>query len=49
MSGKRSIFEDVSETQESRQAPQTGLIDQGRGGARRGIQIWLGALFAITA
>ena len=33
MSGKRSIFEEVSDT-EKQQAVQPGMIDRGRGGAR---------------
>ena len=47
MSKKRSIFEEVqSETRV--EAAQPGLIDRGRGGARRGIRIWLIMLFALV-
>ncbi|MFT7593480.1 MAG: cytochrome c oxidase assembly protein subunit 15 [Paracoccaceae bacterium] len=47
MSGKRSIFEEVSG--DSRDAAvQPGLIDRGRGGARRGIRIWLMMLFTLV-
>ena len=48
MSAKRSIFEEVSEDQKQAATPQPGLIDQGRGGARRGIRIWLMLLFALV-
>jgi cytochrome c oxidase assembly protein subunit 15 len=49
MSGKRSIFEEVSDTTDTRPATQTGMIDARRGsGARRAIRIWLGALFAMV-
>ncbi|MCV6586245.1 MAG: COX15/CtaA family protein [Marinibacterium sp.] len=48
MSAKRSIFEDVSEDHKQAPAPQPGLIDRGRGGARRGIRIWLMILFALV-
>ncbi|GAA6192718.1 heme A synthase [Phaeobacter sp. NW0010-22] len=47
MSGKRSIFEDVSETSKL-EAVQPGMIDRGRGGARRGIRVWLMALFVLV-
>lgn len=47
MSGKRSIFEDVSETSKP-EAVQPGMIDRGRGGARRGIRVWLMALFVLV-
>lgn len=49
MSGKRSIFEEVSEDAAQHQkAVQPGLIDKGRGGARRGIRLWLFLLFALV-
>ena len=49
MSKKRAIFEEVAEaTPEARPAAATGIIDQGRGGARRGIRLWLMALFALV-
>lgn len=48
MSGKRSIFEEVDDAQAAKPAAQTGLIDQGRGGARGAIRIWLMILFALV-
>jgi cytochrome c oxidase assembly protein subunit 15 len=48
MSGKRNIFEEVDTTQATRPAAQTGVIDQGRGGARGGIRVWLILLFALV-
>ncbi|TMV13055.1 heme A synthase [Arenibacterium halophilum] len=48
MSGKRSIFEEVGETTLTRPEPQTGIIDRGRTGARRGIRVWLMVLFALV-
>ncbi|MFC3118179.1 heme A synthase [Jhaorihella thermophila] len=48
MSGKRSIFEEVSDDTPRRPAAQPGLIDRGRGGARRGIRAWLMVLFALV-
>ncbi len=48
MSGKRQIFEEV-DTQTPVQAPaQGGMIDRGQRGARRGIRLWLMALFALV-
>ena len=48
MAGKRSIFEEVGESQK-RDTPKKGMIDQGRGGARGAIRAWLMALFALVA
>ncbi len=48
MSGKRSIFEEVSQDSAPAQAVRPGLIDKGRGGARRGIRAWLIALFLLV-
>ncbi len=48
MSGKRSIFEEVGEGATAQPALQPGLIDKGRGGARRAIRVWLMALFALV-
>ncbi|AXI54759.1 Heme A synthase (plasmid) [Pseudoseohaeicola sp. NH-UV-7] len=48
MSGKRNIFEEVGTSDATRPAAQTGVIDQGRGGARGGIRIWLLILFALV-
>ncbi|MHA6261960.1 heme A synthase [Arenibacterium sp. CAU 1754] len=48
MSGKRSIFEEVSDDSPQQAAVQPGLIDKGRGGARRGIRLWLFLLFALV-
>ncbi|GGH25142.1 cytochrome c oxidase assembly protein subunit 15 [Cribrihabitans marinus] len=47
MSGKRSIFEEVTEDTPKATA-QPGLIDRGRGGARRAIRAWLMVLFALV-
>ncbi|MEO1154844.1 MAG: heme A synthase [Pseudomonadota bacterium] len=49
MSGKRSIFEEVStEKPVAATAPSGGLIDTGRGGARGVIRVWLMMLFALV-
>jgi cytochrome c oxidase assembly protein subunit 15 len=48
MSGKRSIFEEVGSDIGRRQAARPGMIDRGRGGARRGIRIWLAILFILV-
>lgn len=48
MSQKRNIFEEVGEQKASNPTPQGGMIDQGRGGARRGIRAWLMVLFAMV-
>ena len=47
---QRSIFEEVGDDSATRQpAPQTGVIDRAaRRGARRGIRLWLMALFALV-
>ncbi|MEB8389329.1 COX15/CtaA family protein [Rhodobacteraceae bacterium KMM 6894] len=47
MASKRSIFEDVG-SQVPASARATGMIDAGRGGARRGIRLWLMVLFALV-
>ncbi|MAU52600.1 MAG: heme A synthase [Roseovarius sp.] len=47
MAQKRSIFEEVGE-RAAQPAPQGGLIDAGRRGARRGIRLWLLVLFALV-
>ena len=49
MSEKRSIFEEVSGTAETAPTPQTGLIDSGTKGARRGVRMWLMVLFVLVA
>lgn len=49
MSGKRSIFEEVSETGDAAREARPGLIDRGRGGARRGVRVWLVILFVMVA
>lgn len=46
MASKRSIFEEVSETQAPR--AETGVIDRGRGGARGALRVWLMILFALV-
>ncbi|SPH18377.1 Heme A synthase [Defluviimonas aquaemixtae] len=48
MAGKRSIFEEVGEVSKPAGAPKGGMIDQGRGGARGAVRIWLGVLFALV-
>lgn len=48
MSEKRSIFEEVSDQGAAKPAAQPGLIDKGRGGARRGVRLWLMLLFALV-
>lgn len=48
MSGKRSIFEEVSSDEPSRPATQPGMIDKGRGGARKAIRAWLAILFVLV-
>lgn len=48
MAEKRKLFEDVGEAQAARPVAQAGGIDRGRGGARRGIRIWLFILFALV-
>ncbi|SHG26329.1 heme A synthase [Cognatishimia maritima] len=47
MSQKRSIFEDVSQPQQSK-TPSKGAIDAAPKGARRGIRLWLMTLFALV-
>ena len=49
MSSKRSIFEEVDGTEAAQPAVQPGLIDKGRGGARKAIRAWLVILFALVA
>ncbi|MEX0287037.1 MAG: heme A synthase [Paracoccaceae bacterium] len=48
MSEKRSIFEEVSDSSTTRPEAQPGLIDRGRGGARRAIRIWQMLLFVLV-
>ncbi|MGM0741265.1 MAG: heme A synthase [Pseudomonadota bacterium] len=48
MSGKRSIFEDVSEGEARKAAPKGGMIDARPRGARRAIRAWLMVLFALV-
>lgn len=48
MSDKRSIFEEVGDAGGQKAAPLGGVIDQAPKGARRGIRIWLGVLFAMV-
>ncbi|MDW3225674.1 MAG: COX15/CtaA family protein [Paracoccaceae bacterium] len=48
MSGKRKLFEEVGSAEATRPAVQPGLIDQGHGGARGAIRIWLMMLFALV-
>jgi heme a synthase len=48
MAQKRSIFEDVGAAKTTAPAPQGGLIDKGRSGARDAIRAWLMVLFALV-
>lgn len=48
MSGKRKLFEEVESAEATRTVVQPGLIDQGHGGARGAIRIWLMILFALV-
>ena len=48
MSEKRSIFEEVGDAGGQKAVPVGGVIDQAPKGARRGIRIWLGVLFAMV-
>ncbi len=48
MSQKRSIFQEVGETDAPRTAPQGGMIDAGRRGARGAVRVWLMLLFALV-
>ncbi|MFK7881232.1 heme A synthase [Roseobacter sp.] len=48
MSGKRKLFEEVDSVEATRTVVQPGLIDQGHGGARGAIRIWLMILFALV-
>lgn len=45
---KRSIFEEVEGEKKDVPAVQPGLIDRGRGGARKAIRAWLMVLFALV-
>ncbi|SLN34631.1 Heme A synthase [Roseovarius albus] len=47
MSNKRSIFEEVGSEQPV-EAPKGGMIDKGRGGARKAVRAWLMILFALV-
>ncbi|MCX7288195.1 MAG: COX15/CtaA family protein [Rhodobacterales bacterium] len=49
MAGKRSIFEEVGDGQAVATAPTGGGIDARPKGARRGIRLWLVALFLLVA
>ncbi|MEL6839842.1 MAG: heme A synthase [Pseudomonadota bacterium] len=46
MATKRNIFEEVGDTPKQTAAP--GVIDAKQGGARRGIRLWLMALFGLV-
>ena len=48
MSGKRSIFEEVSDGKPVAPSAGAGAIDQGRGGARSAVRVWLMVLFALV-
>lgn len=49
MATKRSIFEEVGQEQKPTIAPTSGGIDARPRGARRGIRLWLVALFLLVA
>lgn len=49
MAGKRSIFEDVAAGGQAAPVPAGGLIDARSRGARRGIRLWLVAIFLLVA
>ncbi|MFN6055586.1 MAG: heme A synthase, partial [Paracoccaceae bacterium] len=49
MAGKRSIFEEVGAEAKAPSAPVGGGIDARPKGARRGIRLWLVALFLLVA
>ncbi len=49
MATKRSIFEEVGTEQKPAMAPEGGGIDARPKGARRGIRLWLVALFLLVA
>ncbi len=49
MATKRSIFEEVGAEQKAAVAPVSGGIDARPKGARRGIRLWLVALFLLVA
>ncbi|WP_425038745.1 heme A synthase [Primorskyibacter sp. S187A] len=48
MSKKRAIFEEVANAAPKEAPAVAGGIDRGRGGARRGIRLWLMMLFALV-
>lgn len=49
MAGKRSIFEEVAKGATPAPVPAGGLIDARSQGARRGIRLWLVAIFLLVA
>ncbi|MEL6680209.1 MAG: heme A synthase [Pseudomonadota bacterium] len=48
MSGKRSIFEEVGSDAKVAAAPQAGVAEAARAGARRAISLWLKVLFGLV-
>ncbi|MEL6600798.1 MAG: COX15/CtaA family protein, partial [Pseudomonadota bacterium] len=48
MSGKRSIFEEVSTDAKPAAAPQAGVAELARARARSAIALWLKVLFALV-
>lgn len=48
MAEKRSIFEEVGTGAPRAAAPQGGMIDAGRGGARGWVRAWLAVLFVLV-
>jgi len=48
MAAKRAIFQEVSDSKQAQAAPQGGVIDRSRKGARGAIRLWLMVLFALV-
>ncbi|MCC1480436.1 heme A synthase [Roseibaca sp. Y0-43] len=48
MAAKRAIFEEVSDSKQTKPAPQGGVIDRRPKGARGAIRLWLMVLFALV-
>lgn len=48
MAAKRAIFQEVSDSKQAQAAPQGGVIDRSRKGARGAIRLWLILLFGLV-
>lgn len=48
MAAKRAIFQEVSDSKQPQAAPQGGVIDRSRKGARGAIRLWLILLFGLV-